>query len=139
MRYQVPQFLERETKIFGPLTFRQFIYIGIAGAIIFVLYFAMGEKNFPLFLLISVILLSGSSALAFLNISGKSLPAMMGNFLTYLFTSRIYLWKHRGVPPQLIKVEKKPEKEKPAEGPVLKIAGKGRLEKLSTKIETGVK
>ena len=28
MQFQVPQFIEVEDKIFGPLTFKQFVYIG---------------------------------------------------------------------------------------------------------------
>ena len=28
MQFQVPQFIEVEDKIFGPLTFKQFIYMG---------------------------------------------------------------------------------------------------------------
>ena len=36
MRFQVPQFIEIESKIFGPLTFKQFIYL--AGG---------GGRNFP--------------------------------------------------------------------------------------------
>ena len=37
MRFQVPQFIEVEDKIFGPFTFKQFIYIaggiGVAGVL----------------------------------------------------------------------------------------------------------
>ena len=38
MQFQVPQFIEIEDKIFGPLTAKQFFYILGGGAIIFLLY-----------------------------------------------------------------------------------------------------
>jgi len=36
MRYTVPQFIEHEAKIIGPLTFKQFTYLAMAGAGCFV-------------------------------------------------------------------------------------------------------
>ncbi len=33
MQYKVPQFIDVEDKIFGPLTFKQFLYLGGAGGI----------------------------------------------------------------------------------------------------------
>ncbi len=38
MRFQVPQFIEIEDKIFGPLTFKQFIYLLGGGGAVFILY-----------------------------------------------------------------------------------------------------
>ena len=41
MQYQVPQFIEIEDKIFGPLTFKQFLYVGGGAAIGFIMYSAL--------------------------------------------------------------------------------------------------
>ena len=38
MRFQVPQFIEVEDKIFGPLTLKQFIYVFGGGGLCFVFY-----------------------------------------------------------------------------------------------------
>ena len=38
MQFQVPQFIEIEDKIFGPLTFKQFIYLAGGGGLCFLLY-----------------------------------------------------------------------------------------------------
>ena len=40
MRFQVPQFIEVEDKIFGPLTFKQFVYVtgGVGLAVILFLF-----------------------------------------------------------------------------------------------------
>lgn len=139
MRFQVPQFIERETKILGPLSFRQFIFVGIAGTIIFVLYFALAKTNFLAFVSITVLLVIGSLALAFIRIGGKSLSETMGNVIIFFASSKIYLWKKKGIAPRLIKIDKGPKEEKEADEPVLKMRGKGRLEKLSIHIETRTK
>jgi hypothetical protein len=38
MRFQVPQFIEVEDKIFGPLTVKQFIYLAGGAGLVFILY-----------------------------------------------------------------------------------------------------
>src|SRR3989338_2537880 len=38
MRFQVPQFIEIESKIFGPLTFKQFIYLAGGAGLSFLFY-----------------------------------------------------------------------------------------------------
>lgn len=37
MQFQVPQFIEVEDKIFGPLTFKQFVYIAGGVALMYLL------------------------------------------------------------------------------------------------------
>lgn len=138
MRFNVPQFIEHEAKIVGPLTFKQFIFIGGAGVICFILYYSM---PFPVFFAASVILGGAGAALAFLKIGGLPLPLILSNFFKFSTTPKIYIWKKREQPG--IKVykreeEKKETEEKEEELP-LKIAKKSRLKKLHTQIETKTK
>ena len=135
MRFTVPQFIEMEAKIVGPLTFRQFIFIGIAGAICFVLYFTF---PFSLFLLATIVLGSGAVAFAFLKIGGRGLPTILGNFLKFSLAPKIYLWGKKEVPTEVFKKEMAKAEEKKEELP-LKIADKSRLKKLRTQIETKTK
>jgi len=135
MRFTVPQFIEMEAKIVGPLTFRQFIFIGIAGAICFVLYFTF---PFSLFLLATIVLGSGAVAFAFLKIGGRGLPTILGNFLKFSLAPKIYLWGKKEVPTEVFKKEMAKAEEKKEELP-LKIAEKSRLKKLRTQIETKTK
>lgn len=137
MEFQVPQFIEQQPKIIGPLTFGQFVYIGAAGAICFILYFIIGKTNFFLFILVAIVLFFIAFSLAFGKIGGRSLPVVLGNFLKFSIAPKRYLWKTKEVPPKLImkKVEIKKEKEKIEETP-LKIAEKSQLKRLSTQIET---
>ena len=135
MRFTVPQFIEMEAKIVGPLTFRQFIFIGIAGGICFVLYFTF---PFSLFLLATIVLGSGAVAFAFLKIGGRGLPTILGNFLKFSLAPKIYLWGKKEVPVEVFKKEVVKAEEKKEELP-LKIAEKSQLKKLRTQIETKTK
>lgn len=141
MRFTVPQFIEHEAKIVGPLTFKQFVYIGFAGFVCFILYFSLGKTNFFLFLLLTIVLMLTALALAFLKIGGRSLPIILGNFLKFSFSSKMYLWKKKEAPIIVFKKVKKIKKEekKEEEELPLKIAEKSRLKKLSAQIETKTK
>ena len=130
-QFTVPKFIEHEAKIVGPLTFKQFIYVGIAGAICFALYFTV---SFFIFILASIVIMLMGFALAFWQTGGRSLPNVLKNFLFFSLTPKIYLWKKKsGLPPKII--EKKEELEETEEAPVPKIVGKSRLKNLSTEIE----
>ncbi|MBZ9571876.1 PrgI family protein [Patescibacteria group bacterium] len=137
MQYTVPKFIERKPKIVGPLTFKQFVFIGGAGGICFFLYFFLGKKITPFFVLIAIILMGGSLALAFLKIKGYSLPTFVKNSLMFFLSTKIFIWKRKFLPPKMEKV-KKVEKEVEEESS-LKIAGRSRLQKLSTQLETKTK
>ena len=139
MRFTVPQFIEHEAKIVGPLTFKQFIFIGMASAIAFLLYFSV---PFSIFLTASIILVGGAAALAFLKIGGRSLPIILANILKFTASPKIYLWKKKE---EAVEIYKKSEQPAPAsateeeEELPLKIAEKSQLKKLRTKIETKTK
>ena len=137
MRFTVPQFIEYETKIVGPLTFKQFMFIGIAGAICFFLYFTIGKTNFALFIMASLIIGAIAISLAFLQIGGRSFPIIIGNFLRFSLRPKMFIWRKNEMPIAIFKKEIKKE-EKMGELP-LKIAEKSRLKKLKTQIETKTK
>jgi hypothetical protein len=136
-QFTVPQFIEREPKIVGPFTFKQFIYIGAAGVILFLLYFTI---PFAYFILAAIILLPFSLALAILKRGGIPLPTLLKNFFIQLISPKVYIWKKTPLV-RKIQEEKKVEeitKEKVKELP-LKIAEKSRLKKLITELETKIR
>jgi len=49
MLFRVPKFIEYETKLIGPLTVRQGLFIIIPSGVAFLIYLAIGKTNFPLF------------------------------------------------------------------------------------------
>ncbi len=135
MRFTVPKFIEHEAKIVGPLTFRQFIYIGMAGGICFILYFTI---PFSIFLVACLILGGGAIALAFLKIGGRSLPTILGNFLKFSISPKIFIWRKVETPIKVFKKEKIKKEEAEEELP-LKIAERSQLKKLRAQIETQTK
>jgi len=135
MRFTVPKFIEHEAKIVGPLTFKQFIYIGMAGGICFILYFTV---PFSIFLIASLFLGVGAIVLFFLNIGERTLPTILGNFLKFSISPKMFIWRKIEAP---IKIFKKEEirKEGTEEELPLKIAERSQLKKLRTQIETKTK
>lgn len=90
MEYQVPQFIEVEDKIFGPLTLRQFIYIagGVGLCAILFLYVPL---FFAIILAIPVAALA--LALAFYKVNGKEFALVLEAGVTYFLGHRLYLWR----------------------------------------------
>lgn len=136
MRFTIPQFIEHEAKIVGPLTFKQFIFVGVAGAVCFVLYFSIGQDNFLLFFILATVILGTGAALAFLKISGQKLPTVLVNFFRFSFASKFYIWKRKGA--QQITFSKKMElkKDQKNDSSDLKVTRTSQLKKLKTDIET---
>ncbi|MFZ2484609.1 MAG: PrgI family protein [Minisyncoccia bacterium] len=97
MRFQVPQFIEVEDKIFGPLTFKQFIYVAGAAGVAVVLFILL-----PRFLaiIISLPIVLFGAALAFYKINDKPFINVVEAFVKYTLTNKLYIWK---------KEDKKPE------------------------------
>jgi hypothetical protein len=106
MRFQVPQFTEIEDKIFGPFTFKQFIYlIGGAGAV-FILYALL-----PLYLVIffGIPVALFSLALAFYKVNNQPFIKIVENAFRYFLGAKLYLWK-KGEPKAIPPKQKMPEK-----------------------------
>ena len=92
MEYQVPQFIEVEDKIVGPLTLKQFLYIA-GGAGLCVVFFAY----LPLVVAFIFSALVGglASALAFYKINGKPFIEVLEAGFNYYTRSKLFLWKHQ--------------------------------------------
>jgi len=137
-QFIVPQFIEREPKIIGPFTFKQFIYVGAAGVILFILYFTV---SFLYFVMTTVVLMPIALIFAFFKVGGIPLPTVLKNFFVQTLSPKLYIWGR--VPlikkiPKVKKVKKEVPKEKAEELP-LKIAEKSRLKKLITELETKIR
>ncbi len=90
MRYQVPQFIEFENKLIGPLSFRQFAYIlgGLGGS--YLIYTFLGI--IPGLLLI-IPLIATSAALAFIKVNGRTFVDVLASAFAYVFGTKLYIWK----------------------------------------------
>src|ERR1700753_1601510 len=91
MQFQVPQFIEVEDKIFGPLTFKQFVYIlGGLGASY------MAWRVLPLFIAGPVILAvaGGAASLAFLEYNGRPFIVSVESAFYFFVHPKLYLWNN---------------------------------------------
>ena len=90
MRYEIPQFIDVEDKLFGPFTFKQFIYmVGGAGLCYLWSYF------FPLPVAIVIIVPTAvfAWALAFAKVNTRPFIEITQAFITYTLRGKSYLWK----------------------------------------------
>lgn len=104
MQFQVPQFIDTQDKIVGPLTLRQFMYVAVAGALSAILYFTVAMW---LWFFLSIILIGGAIGIAFIKIEGRPLGNVILSAFDFYWKPQTYIWKseeapmatpHRGVP-----------------------------------------
>lgn len=92
MRYQIPQFIDIEDKIFGPFSFKQFLYLIGGGAISYVLW-----KVLPTIIAIIAIapIAALSVSLAFVKINERPFIFVIQAFFNYLVHPRMYFWRRK--------------------------------------------
>ena len=92
MQFQVPQFIEVEDKIFGPLTFKQFVYVAGGAGACYLLW-----RVLPLFLAAPLILGVGglAAALAFMQFNGRPFIVTLEHGFFYLIKTKLYLWNNK--------------------------------------------
>lgn len=91
MQFQIPQFIEVEDKIFGPLTFRQFVWIGGgAGAA----YLAWRVLPFIIALPVIAAVLGLAAALAFMQYNGRPFILALEYGFSFLMHPKLYLWNN---------------------------------------------
>ncbi len=90
MKFQVPQFIETETKIIGPFTLKQFLFLAVGAVLIFILQF---------FLSLTVLIIAGaliamlSIALAFYKVDGIPLHKYILMALSFLSGTKRYQFR----------------------------------------------
>lgn len=106
MQFKVPQFIDVEDKLFGPFTFKQFIYLAGGAGMIFVCY-----KLLPIYLSIPLIIIFAGLALllTFYRINNKPFAYYLQASILYATKSKLYIWKQR--------LSKKGDKKKEVEPP----------------------
>lgn len=103
MQFKVPQFIDIEDKIFGPFTFRQFVYI-IGGVGISYVFYKLLPFWINIFLIPLVVALAVS--LVFVKINSKPFEYYLEAAFSYFVSSKLYIWKQR-----LVKKSDKTEEE----------------------------
>lgn len=90
MQYQVPQFIELEDKIVGPLTLKQFGFVAAAFVACFIL-FSFLTTTFAIML--SIPIGAMALALAFGKVKGTAMPKYLVNFVRFALKPQLYLWR----------------------------------------------
>ena len=89
MHYSVPQFIEVEDKIIGPMTMRQFLWLLAGGGIVFILYFLLA---FGVWIAISIFIGLIFAALAFFPVHGMPMISFLSAFARFSLMPQIFLW-----------------------------------------------
>ncbi len=108
MQFHVPQFIEVEDKIFGPFTFKQFIYLAGGAGMAFVVYKIL-DSFLPLvitlFFVIPIVALA--VAFAFYKINDKPFIYSVEAAFRYYLGEKLYIWKKENRPMEITKKAKK--------------------------------
>ena len=121
MRFQVPQFIEVEDKIFGPLTLKQFIYLAGGGGLSFLVYSLINNlfiSSIPIIVIMAI-----SAAFAFYKVNNKSFVNIVEYAFKYYFGNKLYIWKKEDKTRQEIAKSATDEKTNYASVMVPKISG----------------
>lgn len=109
MLFNVPQFIDIEDRIVGPLTAKQLGWLALGGVVLLVLYNLLDTSAFAIACII-VGLIFG--ALAFYRPYNVSLISFIGSSVSFVFRPRVYIWKRNAESEAPVK--KIAEKSKPA-------------------------
>ncbi|MCA9363614.1 PrgI family protein [Candidatus Kaiserbacteria bacterium] len=130
MRFEVPQFIDVEDKIFGPFTWKQFVYLaGGAGAAV-MLFIVL---PFFFFLLIGGPIIALAVFLAFHQVNNRPFSAFLESFVHYTTRKKLYLWKRAEV--QRVTGEERVVVPEQSYQPESIPTGTGGITALSSKLE----
>ncbi len=133
-KFIVPQFIDKEDQILGPITVRQFLIMLVATFVIFICYKLF---NFWYFVGIAIIIVALAGLFGFVKINGQPFHVFFINMLQTVTRPALRVWDKRPTDAELrsfIKVEAAPpiqvstRKEPPASS---------RLRDLSLVVNTG--
>lgn len=91
MQFRVPQFIDIEDKILGPLTWKQFAYTLGAAGILYICLRLVPSKL--LGLLIATPFVATFLSLAFVKINNQSFVEILEHAFNYFTGSRLYTWQ----------------------------------------------
>lgn len=131
-RFIVPQFIDAEDRIFGPVTVRQFIIVIIGALFIFAAY---KLADFALFALETFVIVALTLLFAFVKVNGAPFHLFFVNFLNNVTRPKIRIWHKENVRVEEFKSKNENRKEtyvKPK-----RLLPSSKLSELSLIIDTG--
>lgn len=130
MQFQVPQFIEVEDKIIGPLTFKQFVFVGGGLGMAYLFW-----RVLPIYVAAPLIISSGglAAALAFFQINGRPFILAVESGFFYLLHPKLYLWNNQR--PKDIAVKKAAEPSRGGAAPYVPRLSESRLHELAWSLD----
>ena len=92
MRFEVPQFIEIEDKIFGPFTWKQFVYLGGGVGLAVVLFFV---APFFVSFIVGIPLSILAAALAFYPVNSRPFSVLLESMWEFYKNERTYYWRRK--------------------------------------------
>lgn len=89
-QFEVPQFIDVESKIVGPLTLKQFAFVAIPVLVCFFLFFIL---NTFLWVVVTVLFVSTGAAFAFIKVNGRPLYTIVLMGITFFWKPKLFLWR----------------------------------------------
>ncbi|MDA1038521.1 MAG: PrgI family protein, partial [bacterium] len=133
-QFTVPQFIDSEDKILGPITVRQFLILMTAG-LISTLFYRFFDLS--LFLLLSLPLIAVAGLLAFMKINGVPAHFFILNLIQTFRRAQLRIWDKTPTDQQLIERMRPEEVVKEIVIPHKPPVSSSHLQDLSLIVNTG--
>jgi hypothetical protein len=93
MQFKVPQDVQREDTIIGPITLKQMIIIGVGGGIAYAIYVSLAKTYYmEIWLPPVAIILALTAAFAFLKVYNMTFEKFVMRFFEYNMLARKRIW-----------------------------------------------
>ncbi len=134
MQYTVPQFIDREDKIVGPITVRQFLIMIVAAIFMAIAYAIL---KFSYFIITGIVIMLITGVIAFARVNGRPFHFFLINFIERMKKPHIRVWNKELTTSELKLFLKKIEEEKPEERMMRPRLTTSRLSQLALIVDSG--
>lgn len=134
MQFIVPQFIDVETKVIGPITPKQFIILIFTAGLIFISY---KLADFTLFIIEGLVILILGGSLAFLKVNSQPFYFFLLNVGHSLRKPGLRIWRKELIPVIEEKIKKVKKKEKQVVVSRRKPLSASRLSQIALMVDTG--
>jgi len=133
-QFVVPQFIDVEDKIIGPITVRQFIVLLVGAGLSFITY---KLSDFILFLIQFVFISLITFTIAFIKINGRPIHYLLLNIVQTLKRPKLKVWDKAYSPAELRAASKAPPAVLTSQIRTKNAVRASRLAELSLVVDTG--
>lgn len=137
-QYQVPQFVDVEDKIFGPLTAKQFMMFVVALLIIGALWVSPLPPQATIIIAIPILIFT--ILLAFYKVNGRTFVWYLYSIVHFAFTGKTFLWERRWEADKISlrrdELNREIERKHTPGTPVKKVFDETRIQKLARILDT---